>query len=235
MLRLNISRNFHYDKMFKFPKTPHLANLSFSSIRDDKVLTEQERSDFLSHEVTLEEKIDGANLSISCDDEGNVVMQNRGNIVSEPYLGQWKDIEGWLDVRLDDLFDALGTSKIMFGEWCFAIHSIENNSLPDWFIAFDVYNIKGNCFLSVERRNEIVEKAGLNAIRQIARGVFSLDEIVGFMGKSAYGEGLVEGIYLRIDEGDWLKQKAKVVRTGFTQAIETHWSKMPLRLNGLRV
>lgn len=235
MLRLNISRNFQSEKMFKFPKTPHLASLSSSSIRDDKVFTEQERSDFLLHEVTLEEKIDGANLGISFDDEGNTMLQNRGNIISEPYLGQWKDIAVWLDVRLDDLFDALGTSKIMFGEWCFAIHSIEYNSLPDWFIAFDVYDKKENCFLSVERRNEIVEKAGLNAIRQIARGVFSLDEIIDFMGKSAYGEGLVEGIYLRIDEGDWLKQRAKLVRTEFTQAIETHWSKMPLRLNGLRV
>jgi ATP-dependent RNA circularization protein (DNA/RNA ligase family) len=221
--------------MIKFPSTPHLACLGSSSVRDDKVLTEQEKSDFLLYEVILEEKIDGANLGISFDDEGNIVLQNRGNIISEPYLGQWKDIERWLEARLDDLFDALGTNKILFGEWCYAIHSIEYKSLPDWFIAFDVYDKKENRFLSVKRRNEIVEKAGLNAIRQIARGVFSLDEIVAFMGKSAYGEGLVEGIYLRIDEGDWLKQRAKIVRTEFTQAIETHWSKMPLRLNGLRV
>lgn len=49
-------------------------------------------------------------------------------------------------------------------------------------------------FLSIERRNAIVDKAGLLAIRQIARGVFSLDEIVDFMGKSAYREGLIEDI-----------------------------------------
>ncbi len=221
--------------MYKFPRTPHLAILDSSSVRDDKVFTNHERANFLEHEITLEEKIDGANLGISFDEEGNVVLQNRGNFIHEPYMGQWKDIKSWLEVRLDDLFDALGTDKIVFGEWCYAIHSIEYNSLPDWFIAFDVFDKKEARFLSIKRRNAIVEKAGLHVIRQIARGVFSLDEIVDFMGKSAYGEGLIEGIYLRADDGDWLKQRAKLVRTEFTQAIETHWSKMPLRLNGLRI
>lgn len=65
--------------MHKFPRTPHLANLGSSSVRDDKVFTDRERANFLEHEVTLEEKIDGANLGISFDEEGNVVLQNRGN------------------------------------------------------------------------------------------------------------------------------------------------------------
>lgn len=220
--------------MYKFPRTPHLANLGSSSVRDDKVFTDIERAEFLECEITLEEKIDGANLGISFDSEGNVILQNRGNIVYPPYLGQWKEIEKWLDIRLDALFDALGTDRIMFGEWCYAIHSIAYNSLPDWFIAFDVFDKRKARFFSIKRRNELIEKAGLHAIRQIMRGVFSLDEIVALMGKSAYGDELIEGIYLRADDGDWLKQRAKLVREEFTQAIETHWSKMPLRPNTIR-
>ncbi len=45
---------------FKFPPTPHLAVLEGVSVRGDKVMTAQERDAFLSHEILVEEKIDGA-------------------------------------------------------------------------------------------------------------------------------------------------------------------------------
>ena len=46
------------DIFFKFPSTPHLAALPEVNIRDDKVLSESERSDFLRHDPVVEEKID---------------------------------------------------------------------------------------------------------------------------------------------------------------------------------
>ena len=55
------------NSFFKFPSTPHLAVLENSNIRDDKVLSKEERELFLQHNVYVEEKIDGANLGISFD------------------------------------------------------------------------------------------------------------------------------------------------------------------------
>jgi hypothetical protein len=42
---------------------------------------------------------------------------------------------------------------------------------------------------------------------------------------SSYGRGLSEGLYLRIDQGNWHINRAKLVRPEFIQTIEAHWSK----------
>ena len=79
------------DSFFKFPSTPHLATLPGVEIRDDKVLTPNERSALLARELTVEEKVDGANLGISFDSSGNVRAQNRGGYLRLPGSGQWAD------------------------------------------------------------------------------------------------------------------------------------------------
>ena len=68
-----MTNDFH-----KFPRTPHLSVLADSVIRDNKVMTASEREIFLRHELVVEEKVDGANLGISIDVEGNIRAQNRG-------------------------------------------------------------------------------------------------------------------------------------------------------------
>ena len=41
----------------------------------------------------------------------------------------------------------------------------------------------------------------------------------------------MEGIYLRQDQGDWLEQRAKIVRTEFVEGIGKHWSEESLEKN----
>ena len=43
------------DSFFKFPSTPHLAALPDVDIREDKVLSESERFDFLRHSLVVKE------------------------------------------------------------------------------------------------------------------------------------------------------------------------------------
>lgn len=217
--------------MFKFPSTPHLVNLGSVSIRDDKIFSKEELSAFLAHEIVVEEKIDGANLGISFNAAGNIVLQNRGNLLSEPYLGQWKRLGSWLNSHIDGLFDAIGLDKILFGEWCFARHSILYKSLPDWFIGFDVYIKSEGKFLSSKRRNQIFEMADIISIAELGRGVFTLDDLLKIMGESHYTDAPCEGLYLRQENENWLLQRAKLVRAEFVQAIETHWSKRQLEPN----
>lgn len=217
--------------MLKFPSTPHLANLGSTSIRGDKVFSDQERAAFLAHEVVVEEKIDGANLGISFDLGGTIQLQNRRSIITPPYPGQWKKMPEWLDRRIDDLFDALGSGKMLFGEWCYAKHSILYNQLPDWFIGFDVYNLSQGRFMSTEYRDKILHQAGIPIIKELGRGLFSLESLVKLMEISTYGESPCEGLYLRIEEGKWLKGRAKLVRPEFTQSIDAHWSRNQLHPN----
>ena len=43
----------------------------------------------------------------------------------------------------------------------------------------------------------------------------------------------MEGIYLRRDQGDWLEERAKIVRPEFVEGIDGHWSEQSLKKNAL--
>ena len=77
------------DDFFRFPHTPHLAWLGAGEPRDDKVLTPVEAGALLSDVVSVEEKLDGANLGFSLGSDGQLRAQNRGQYLSAPHAGQW--------------------------------------------------------------------------------------------------------------------------------------------------
>lgn len=222
------------DLFVKFPSTPHLLFNSSNLSREDKLVSPESKRLLLSTEITIEEKIDGANLGVSFSSSGEVQFQNRGHYILPPYMGQWEQLPKWFVVFQDRLFDALEDSYILFGEWCYAKHSVYYSSLPSWFIAFDVYDIKEQKFLSVQRRNSMVEKIGLPIVPLIKYGRLSLADIPDLIGKSAYGDDLCEGLYFRLDKDGWLNIRAKYVRENFSQAIEQHWSRKPLQKNKTR-
>ncbi len=60
---------------------------------------------------------------------------------------QWKKLEEWIDQRQSRLFDVLLDQYILFGEWCYATHSVYYGRLSDYFIGFDVYDKETSRFL----------------------------------------------------------------------------------------
>lgn len=209
---------------FKFPSTPHLTLLGTNSVRDDKVFSKNEMDGFLEHELMIEEKMDGANLGISFDSSGNLNLQNRGSYLLKPYSGQWKRLVGWLPFKLEFIFDCLQDRYILFGEWCFARHSVWYNNLPDWFLGFDIFDKQAGRFLSCKKRDKMFKRMNIFPIPLIGSGCFTLKELKEFFRKSVFSNTSAEGIYLRYDKGAWLEDRAKLVRPEFIQAIETHWS-----------
>ena len=221
------------EDFFKFPSTPHLATMPGVDIRGDKVLTESERDAFLTHEVTVEEKVDGANLGLSFDAHGNIRAQNRGAYLHLPGSGQWKKLGEWLALHTDALFEHLSDRFILFGEWCYAQHSIFYDRLPDWFLAFDIYDREAGRFLATTRRDRLLGEMHISKVPDIARGRFTYSEIQKLLSQSKLTNQPAEGIYLRIDHGDWLEQRAKLVRPAFIQAVEQHWTRSAIRPNRL--
>jgi ATP-dependent RNA circularization protein (DNA/RNA ligase family) len=213
------------DLFFKFPSTPHLAVLGENKIRDDKVLSRKNRDAFLKNRLIVEEKIDGANLGISFDEQGSLILQNRGSILSQPYSGQWRKLERWLPPRLEILFDHLYNRYVLFGEWCFAKHSVGYNKLPDYYLGFDLFDKTSKQFLSFDLRNQMFEQMNISSVPFIKKGTFSLPQLKKLMGKSLFSDNPAEGIYLRHDEDNWLKQRAKLVKAKFIQTIDVHWSR----------
>jgi len=223
------------EDFFKFPSTPHLATLPGVEIRGDKVLSPSERDEFLRHELTVEEKVDGANLGISFDTEGNVRFQNRGAYLSLPGTGQWKKLSQWITPRSDALFESLTDQYILFGEWCYAQHSVFYDRLPDWFLAFDIYDREHHRFLSSARRDILLEKLHVFRVPVLARGLISFSEIKGLLSQSRLCNQPAEGVYLRADSEDWLEKRAKLVRPAFIQSMENHWSRSTIKSNKINM
>ena len=219
---------------FRFPHTPHLTWLGNARPRDDKVLTPAEVQQLLVHPVVVEEKVDGANLGLSVDDSGIVHAQNRGTYLPLDDLhGQFKPLKRWLQPRMHALVDELSPDLILFGEWCYAVHSIRYTRLPDWFLAFDVYDRRRTEFWSVPRRDALVRKLALALVPQLGAGVFDIPTLTGLLRHSQLAVGPAEGLYVRRDEDDRLVARAKLVRPEFVQAIGEHWSRRVLRTNAL--
>lgn len=225
-----MTNDFH-----KFPRTPHLAVLADNVVRDDKVMSELEREMFLRHELVVEEKVDGANLGISFDGEAYARCQNRGAYLQYPYTGQWKKLSEWLDPKTDILFEKLTDRYILFGEWCYAQHSIFYDQLPDWFLGFDIFDKESLKFLSYPRRDAVFRDVGISGIPAIKKGHFTLSELKRMLPISRLCDKPAEGIYLRFDQGDWLKQRAKLVRPEFIQSVGEHWTRGGLKANQLKL
>ena len=175
--------------------------------------------------MTVEEKVDGANLGISFDSQGRLLAQNRGNLLERGTRNQFAPLWAWLAERETRLFDALEDRLILFGEWCYARHSIHYTRLPDFFLAFDIFDRQEQRFMSSNQRDAIVGVLKLATVPKVCRGVFRLSDIPKMIGQSSLYDGPVEGIYLRQESTSWLIQRAKVVRAEFMQQIGEHWSK----------
>ena len=211
-----------------------IANLDVV-IRGDKVMSESERNHFLQHDLFVEEKVDGANLGISFDTEGNIRAQNRGAYLQLPSMGQWKKLDDWLKQKTEKLFEYLTDRFILFGEWCYARHSVFYNFLPDWFLGFDLYDKQANRFLSCERRNEIFRMIKIQQVPALGHGHFTLMELRELLSQSKISDHPAEGLYFRFDQGDWLGQRAKIVNPTFIQSVESHWTAGPIKPNILKL
>jgi len=219
---------------FRFPHTPHLAWLGPGKPRDDKVLSPNEARELLSHEVLVEEKIDGSNIGFSVDVHGTLRAQNRGSYLDLGALqGQWKPLKRWLAIRRSTLREVLFPDLALFGEWCYAVHTIRYTRLPDWFLAFDVYDRARDEFWGARKRNDLARALGLAVVPRRAEGRVTLNQLKPIMGSSELATGPAEGLYIRFEREDRLISRAKLVHAEFVQATDQHWSKRRLEPNQL--
>lgn len=220
-------------EFFRFPNTPHLLWLGQGLPRDDKILSNQEIATLLQDEVLIEEKLDGANLGISLDNQNELRAQNRGQYLPQPFSGQFSRLNSWLGQHGEILKQTLTPELILFGEWCAARHSLDYNQLPDWFLLFDVYDRKAGRFWSVERRNALAQVLNFTTVPLLKRTRITCDQLVELLDdtQSRYRNGKVEGIVIRSDSPLWCENRAKLVNREFVQAIEDHWRSRAIEWN----
>lgn len=109
------------------------------------------------------------------------------------------------------------------------------DSLPDWFLLFDVYDRKTAKFWSTRRRDELANLLDLSIVPELYKGKVTLVELCDRVVKkrSLFSNELLEGVVIRRESADWLLTRAKLVRSDFTQNINQHWSRREIEWNCL--
>lgn len=216
-----------------FPRTPYLLPPPGLDLRADKVLSDAQRDRLLHNPLHVEEKVDGQNLGISFGDF-EPLFQSRGGYVE---LGgaDFRGLDAWFRPRQRRLRQALGSRLVVFGEWCSDVHSIFYDRLPDWFLVFDVFDRDADAFWTCELRDEIAAELGLSVVPHLSSGQFDLNSLAGLIGQSRVGASRMEGIVLRAEDDRSVIDRAKIVRSDFTQSIGEHWRSAERRKNRLQV
>ena len=218
------------EQFFKYHRTRHLYDIG-GATRDDLVFSDGDASAFLNvkppNKICIEEKIDGANFGIRLAPDGNLICQNRSHVVNPASHRQFALMNDWLYRQGDALRSILSSGNILFGEWMAAKHSILYDRLPDLFIAFDLFDTMTQRYYSRERFHEVLGPTSIavvpaiNVPAKLDRDFLSrlLQEQSAFSSHQRR-----EGVIIRVDSGDFLLDKAKIVRSDFIAGDE-HWSK----------
>lgn len=203
--------------IIKFPRTKHAINLG-SATRDDLILTKEELAKILEYLLYIEEKIDGSNLGIFIDENIVIKAQNRSHIIDSTYHPQYKYLDKWLMQHSDTLLSILEPcNEILYGEWLYMKHSLNYISLPDYFIAFDIYNKTTKTFLNRDALEKRLKNTNIQLVPIIAKQKFkNISDIQKLLtSKSQFYDGFVEGIYIRACDDEKTLYRAKLVRKDF--------------------
>jgi len=251
--------------LHKYPRTPHLEGSRLQP--GDEDLESIPFLSIQGRHIVCEEKLDGAQAGISFDVDGKLWLQSRGHYltggVREKHFNLFKQ---WASAQAAPLREALGSRYVLYGEWLYAKHTIFYDQLPHYFHEFDVYDRETDTFLSTERRRQLLTGLSLVSVPVLWEGTArTLDDLVSLLGPSLYkgpawrerlmticakrgfdaervwretdSSDLMEGLYLKIEEGGCVVGRSKWIRASFLTAVVdsgTHWLKRPIVPNLLR-
>ncbi len=172
----------------------------------------------------------------------------------------------WAGCFEDSLHRLLGNRYIMYGEWLYAKHTVFYDCLPHYFMEFDIFDKEEKKFYSTAKRRELLQDFPfIRSVRVLEQGYYhSTEEIARHIGPSLFISdtaeqsllaqcrkggvdaekavrqtdlsGTMEGIYIKVESGDYVTDRLKYVRASFLNTIldsESHWASRPIVANRL--
>ena len=214
-------------KLPEFPRTRHLPYKPNASA-NDVIALESEAAVVFEQQVLVEEKIDGASIGIAIEDN-HFLIRNRNHIVNKgfvkntPAKKQFTSVWNWT-VENRSKFDQImeqGPYSV-YGEWMVGRHGMKYDRLPDWFIAYDVYDQEQQHFLGYNIARPLLTECGFCVPARIYSGNFIVNS-EGFYGlmtewNSAWADEKMEGIYIRVGE-EIVTHRFKMVRSDFERNV----------------
>lgn len=171
----------------KYPRTPHLegSRLQPGDTSDDQVSMFHINS--LDCDKIWEEKIDGANTGISFTDSDELQLQSRGHVLLGGHReNQFNLFKSWATAKSDDFYCILGRRYIMYGEWCYAKHSVFYDALPHYFMEFDIYDKEDECWLDTPTRHKMLEHSGIHSVPVVHTGPVNSKNLMNLVKPSLY-------------------------------------------------
>ena len=253
------------EQIYKYPRTRHiegsrkqagdedLNSVKFTEIRG-KYLVLEEKIDGANCGISF-----GEDGKLYLQSRGHFLNGGYGE-------RQFDMLKVWAERFRDGLWQALGSRYVMYGEWMFAKHTVFYDRLPHYFMEFDIFDKKEEMFFSTKKRREFLENAPfIRSVRVLAQGCFrGPEDIEKRIGPSLFvsGEpeqaflaqceksgvnpeqalrqtdltGIMEGIYIKVESGDYVTDRLKFVRASFLNTIldsESHWLSRPIVANCL--
>jgi hypothetical protein len=140
----------------KYPRTPHLQGSRLQP--GDDGVEQVDVASLAGGRLIWEEKLDGANAALSFRRDGALRLQSRGHVLrGGGREAQFALFKAWAEVHRHRIQPVLGDRYIVFGEWCYAKHTIFYDQLPHYFLEFDVYDRSTTAFLSTPARRHLLK------------------------------------------------------------------------------
>ena len=253
-------------KIYKYPRTPHIEGSRLQP--GDEDLSQIPFDAIRGRHLVIEEKCDGANSAVSFDANGGLLLQSRGHYLTGGYRERHYNLmKQWANAHRDKLFELLGTKYIMYGEWVYAKHTVFYDALPHYFLEFDILDRETGVFLDTQTRHEMLKNTSVLSVPVLGEGSYrTKDEMLKLLGPSKFVtgnqrqnlydaavklgldperscnetelSGMMEGLYIKIEEDRQVIDRMKFVRAAFLQCVdfsETHWLDKPIIPNQLAV
>ena len=214
----------------KYPRTFHLP-YSLGATNDDKIAKSVES--LLNKELVITEKIDGSNV---CMQKDKCFARTHSGPPTHSSFDAFKALHAGVKFNIPDSYQ-------IFGEWCYAVHSIVYASLPSYLLLFGVRESNTMTWLSWDDVEywakllgcytvPVLDKCVVSSEKELREKIESLAD-----NPSTYGEekeGVVVRYAGRFKNNVFDKNVLKQVREHHV-TTDIHWDIREIVKNGLAI
>lgn len=219
----------------KYPRTLHLP-WSPGAINDDKIASDV--STLLNVPIIISEKCDGSNTSLETD---GCFARTHAGAPTHP------SFNGLKSLHASNKYIITPNTQL-FGEWCFAKHSIEYSELPSYFMMFGVRYLHNDgqdqhrwgSWVDVEMWSGDI---GVSTVPFLFAGIIRSEKELKALTESLMIQpsvcgGIREGVVIRLVQSflddNFSTSVMKCVRANHVQTSE-HWKNQEIVRNKLKL